>query len=128
MACANAGVFSLNVFGMTSVGLESLSSAQAANKHTLHSSSNDDLNIFFISVFNFNCQLSIVNDSLVSRILLVVVSRQLRSGNSIDVTIGIEVTTGIGTTLPLPDVVGVATKLTEADEVDAATAFKVELT
>ena len=54
MVCeAYPGSLSTNVDGCCSVGLESLSSEQAANSPTLHISSNVDFNIFFIVVYFF---------------------------------------------------------------------------
>ena len=64
----------------------------------------------------------------VTWILFIAISRQLRGRNGIDILIGIKVAAIIGTTLPLPDIVCISTKLTEADEVGATTAFEVELT
>ena len=53
------------------------------------------------------------------------VRNQVIGGDGKHVAEGLKVTAGIGATLPLPLVVGVATKLAKADQVDATATLEV---
>ena len=55
------------------------------------------------------------------------VHNQVIGGDGKQVAVCIKVATGKGSTLPLPNVIGIATETVEADQVDTATALKIEL-
>ena len=72
--------------------------------------------------------LDITARSITGILLQFGVSNQVIGGNGKHIAEGLKVTACIRTTLPLPLVVGIATELAKADQIDAATALEVELT
>ena len=72
--------------------------------------------------------LDIIGASITGILLQLGVSNQVIGRDGKHVAECLEVTTSIGAALPLPLVVGGATILAKADQVDTTTALEVELT